>query len=83
MPAVVSDQHRDAAAIVRRILATYARSEDLIRIGAYKPGADPLLDLAIACRPQLRSFLIQSAKEHVSFPETVQQLSLLAARVAA
>ena len=28
-------------------MAVYARSEDLVRIGAYKPGADPDLDRAL------------------------------------
>ena len=47
MPSVVSSEHKQAAGGVRKMLAIYARSEDLIRIGAYKVGADPDLDRAI------------------------------------
>ncbi len=38
MPAVTTPEHRTKAATVRRLLAAHARSEDLIRIGAYKTG---------------------------------------------
>src|SRR6266568_3057732 len=41
MPAVITPEHREQAALVRRLMAVYARSEDLVRIGAYKAGADP------------------------------------------
>src|SRR5580693_7765631 len=44
MPAVAEQEHRDNAALARRLLAAYARSEDLVRIGAYKAGADEDLD---------------------------------------
>ena len=48
MPAVAGPAHREQAALLRRLMAVYARSEDLVRIGAYKPGADPDLDRALA-----------------------------------
>src|SRR6202453_3558313 len=44
MPAVTEPEHRENAALMRKLMAVYARSEDLARIGAYKPGADPDLD---------------------------------------
>ena len=40
MPAVTGQDHREQAALVRKLMAIYARSEDLVRIGAYKAGAD-------------------------------------------
>ena len=39
MPAVTAAGHREQAALVRRLMAVYARSEDLVRIGAYKAGS--------------------------------------------
>jgi flagellum-specific ATP synthase len=38
MPAVTRQEHRENAALIRRMMAVYARSEDLVRIGAYKAG---------------------------------------------
>lgn len=78
MPAVVSREHKQAAAAVRRMLAVYARSEDLIRIGAYKPGTDADLDAAIASRSQIRSYLEQDAGERVSFDGALTRLMTLA-----
>ena len=40
MPAICSPQQIEKAGNVRMLLAAYARAEDLIRIGAYKPGTD-------------------------------------------
>lgn len=81
MPAVVSDEHKIAAALLRRMLAVYAKSEDLIRIGAYKPGADRDLDRAIQSRVLLREFLAQGAGEDVSFARGLTALQALAAQV--
>jgi flagellum-specific ATP synthase len=81
MPAVTAPEHRDHAALLRRLMAVYARSEDLVRIGAYKPGADPELDRALRARAPLRSFLMQSAEVRAPFPETIQRLASLAREV--
>ena len=61
MPAVTTTEHRERAALVRRLLAAYARSEDLVRIGAYKPGTDAELDQALQAMPELRAFLEQGS----------------------
>jgi flagellum-specific ATP synthase len=81
MPAVTEPQHREQAALIRRLLAIYARSEDLVRIGAYKPGADPDLDRALRARGAMRAFMTQDSKEHVRFHDCVQRLALLASGV--
>lgn len=74
MPAVVSKEHREQAAVVRRLLAAHARSEDLVRIGAYKAGADPELDRAMQAMPAIRSFLEQGSEEKVSLEVTLDRL---------
>lgn len=74
MPAVVSREHREQAAVMRRLLAAHARSEDLVRIGAYKPGADPELDRAMRAMPVMRSFLEQGSEEKVRLEDTVERL---------
>jgi flagellum-specific ATP synthase len=81
MPAVTGAAHREHGALMRRLMAIYARSEDLVRIGAYKPGADPELDRALKARTALRAFLTQAAEERVRFGDTLQLLSRLAAEV--
>lgn len=70
MPAIASPEHLRAAAALRRAMAIHDRSSDLIRIGAYKAGADPDLDRAIALQPAIRAFLTQKANEKFSLSET-------------
>jgi flagellum-specific ATP synthase len=78
MPAVAGSEHREAAGLVRRLLAAFARSEDLVRIGAYKAGADEDLDRALRARPLLREFLTQDAAERVSYSECLEKLAEVA-----
>ncbi|MCU1250901.1 MAG: fliI [Edaphobacter sp.] len=77
MPAVTMPDHRVQAATVRRLLAAHARSEDLIRIGAYKAGTDDDLDRAIRAMPLLREFLEQRSDECVTMQESVAQLNAM------
>jgi flagellum-specific ATP synthase len=81
MPAVTEPAHREQAALVRRLLSVYARSEDLVRIGAYKAGADPELDRALEARTALRAFMMQQAQERTGFAESLRRLAELAARI--
>jgi len=78
MPAVTTPEHKQAASAVRRMLAVYARSEDLIRIGAYKPGTDSDLDRALRSRASLRSWLEQDSREEVSLSSSIMRLTALA-----
>lgn len=77
MPAVTEKTHHEAASLFRRMMAVYARSEDLVRIGAYKAGADPELDRALRARGSMREFLTQTPEERVAYAESVRRLSAL------
>jgi len=81
MPAVTGSIHRDAAALVRRLMAAYARSEDLIRIGAYKKGADEDLDRALRGRPLIRDFFNQAVLERVHYSACVERLEAIAGEI--
>ena len=81
MPAVTQSEHREQAALLRRLMAVYARSEDLVRIGAYKPGSDLDLDRALRARGAMRAFMTQEAHEQVRFADCVRRLSSLAEEV--
>jgi flagellum-specific ATP synthase len=62
-------------------MAIYTRSEDLVRIGAYKAGADPELDRALRAREAIRAFLTQDAREQVGFGDCLRRLAALAGEV--
>ena len=77
MPSIVGPEHMKKATGLRRLLAAYARSEDLIRIGAYQRGSDAVLDRAVEVLPQVEEFLRQSTSSLCPFEETGQLLSAL------
>nr|WP_319486188.1 flagellar protein export ATPase FliI [uncultured Cohaesibacter sp.] len=65
----------------RQYMATYSDMEELIRLGAYKQGSDPNVDLAIALHEPLETFLTQNKGEATSIEEGYQGLqSILGAR---
>ena len=74
MPAVTTREHRDKAAMVRKLLAAHARSEDLVRIGAYKPGMDAELDRAMTAMPALMKFVEQKSDECITMDAAVAHL---------
>ncbi len=74
MPAITDDAHRQAAANLREVLATYAKQKDLILLGAYRQGSDPKVDFAISKIEVVNSFLQQSAGDRPSAAEAVEQL---------
>ena len=74
MSSVASAQHLEKAGMLRRLLAAYSRSEDLIRIGAYQKGTDAVLDRSVEIMPKLRAFLTQSPGEVVPYSGAVQSL---------
>jgi len=77
MPAVTTPEHRAQAAKARRLLAAHARSEDLIRIGAYKAGTDEELDRAMRAMPVLRGFLEQGSDERVTLENAIARLNAM------
>jgi flagellum-specific ATP synthase len=77
MPAVCSRDHFEKANELRRLLAAYRASEDLVRIGAYQPGNDAALDAALTLLPSLNSFLQQKPEEEAGFEETRARLIAL------
>ena len=77
MPAVCTPEHLDKVRRLRRLLAAYAASEDLIRVGAYQKGLDPVLDQAIEITPAVAKFLQQRADEKAPLATTLTALQAL------
>ena len=77
MPSIVSPEHLKKTTELRQLLAAYARSEDLIRIGAYQRGSDAVLDRAVEVLPKVEEFLRQSTVSLCTFEETAKLLSEL------
>jgi flagellum-specific ATP synthase len=72
MPLVTSVEHRQAAAKLLEIYATYVDAEDLINIGAVAPGSNRRIDRSIALIDKITTFLIQPVRQRIAFEETVK-----------
>jgi len=68
---VATPDHYAAARAVMEALATYRRSEDLINLGAYKPGSNAKLDRAVAQIGTLTAYLRQEVNEKSVLGESV------------
>jgi flagellum-specific ATP synthase len=79
---IVSPEVRDAGQRLRAALAVYREKEDLISIGAYQGGTDPLLDSAIALRPRIDAFLRQRVDEPSSVHDADAAILALASDLA-
>jgi flagellum-specific ATP synthase len=77
MPSVCSREHIEKVGALRMLLASYARAEDLVRIGAYQQGSDPILDKAIAFLPQIENFLKQGPAQKATLEQTIKQVLAL------
>jgi flagellum-specific ATP synthase len=78
MSAVCAPEHLAKAQRLRRMLADYTHSEDLIRIGAYQKGSDPDLDHAMQVIPNLRAFARQAPLETPQLERTIAALLTMA-----
>lgn len=74
---LTQDDERKLTRKVRGWLARLEDSKDLIAIGAYRAGADPELDQAIAKRQQIDAFLKQSLGDKTSLADTRKALNAL------
>ncbi|MFL5109690.1 MAG: flagellar protein export ATPase FliI [Microvirga sp.] len=63
MPRAADPHYLPAINRARQIMATYADMEELIRLGAYRPGSSPEVDQAIALHGPLEEFLGQGKDE--------------------
>ncbi|WP_234084820.1 flagellar protein export ATPase FliI [Azonexus sp. R2A61] len=59
------------------LFSRYQRSRDLIAVGAYVQGSDPVLDQAVALYPRIEAFLQQQLIEKSDFPASIEKLAAL------
>jgi flagellum-specific ATP synthase len=69
MPRAADPAHLPAVNRARRIMATYADMEELIRLGAYRSGSSPEVDEAIRLHEPLEGFLAQDKSEATDLAE--------------
>lgn len=75
MPEIISQERLELTQKVRAILSTYQDNEELIQIGAYKRGANKMLDNAIMLQPKLMEILKQKVYEKEEAEQVVNKLT--------
>jgi flagellum-specific ATP synthase len=75
--AVTNSAQRQLSGELRQLMAAETEARDLIEIGAYVPGANPVVDRAVRLRDQIRGFLCQDIDEQRSAAESFEQLNRL------
>jgi flagellum-specific ATP synthase len=74
---LVSEQHFSLVNHFKHLYAHYQRNHDLISVGAYVNGSDPLLDQGIALYPKMEHFLKQGMYERESYAGGAEAFTLL------
>jgi flagellum-specific ATP synthase/type III secretion protein N (ATPase) len=77
MPDVVTAEHQELANRVKTLMAAYRENEDLINIGAYVAGSNPMVDKSIRIHEPLTGFLQQSRAGRFSMSEALKQLGAI------
>ncbi|MCG3746297.1 flagellar protein export ATPase FliI [Vibrio cincinnatiensis] len=74
MPKITTDEHMLMSKAVRQILSICRKNQDLVSIGAYKPGTDKAIDSAFTLKPRLDHYLQQEMKESVPYEMCIGML---------
>src|SRR5471032_171984 len=77
MTNITTHEHQQRARRLKQLYSRYKRSRDLISVGAYAAGTDPVLDQAIALHEKIEAFLQQQITERVSMDESLGELTAL------
>lgn len=74
MTNIIPQDHLDLVRQFKQLYSRYQRARDLLAVGAYVPGSDPTLDLAIRLYPKLEAFLQQQITERADYTHSIQGL---------
>ncbi|UWE19176.1 flagellar protein export ATPase FliI [Herbaspirillum huttiense] len=77
MHSITDADHQRRSRHLKQLYSRFQRNRDLISVGAYAAGSDPVLDEAIALLPRMESFLQQGIHEQADVSESLRQLTAL------
>ncbi|OYZ57745.1 MAG: flagellum-specific ATP synthase FliI [Hydrogenophilales bacterium 16-61-112] len=77
MHSITTMEQQQLARRLKKLYSRYERSRDLINVGAYVAGSDPLLDEAIKLQSGIETFLQQNINERSDVEDSLAELSAL------
>ena len=79
MPGCNNTEETALVTRAKQLLSVYEDMAELIRLGAYRRGSDPLVDEAIHYQPSLEAFLAQGKDERADLAQGYQALAAILA----
>lgn len=80
MQEVVSREQMDMALRIKRLLSAYQQNQDLINLGAYVMGSNPVIDESIKYHDVIQHFLAQKPHESVGMEQSLRDMIQIFAR---
>jgi flagellum-specific ATP synthase len=77
MNEITGEGHRQAAREFKQLYSLYQQNRDLISVGAYEPGSNDQIDLAIGAMPSLQEFLHQDMHTRLDLKDSLDDLLTL------
>ena len=71
---IVDENHISASIKFRELVTTYSENKDLLMMGGYTQGQDPILDQAIVAWPKITEFIKQKESKKEDFNSSSSQL---------
>jgi flagellum-specific ATP synthase len=77
MPGCVPEDFRPVLQKARELMSVFSDMEELIRLGAYRKGSDPVVDRAIAINPMLEAYLSQDREDRTTIAQGYEMLKVI------
>ncbi len=75
LPGAITPEQNEILRHAKKIITTYEDMAELIRLGAYRRGSDPLVDEAILIYPKVEEFLRQNKEECTGIEDGFKKLA--------
>ncbi len=80
MHSITSPEQQKLTRRLKQLYSRYQRNRDLISVGAYSAGSDPVLDEAITLNTRIEDFLQQGIGERAGIDQSLTELAALFGR---
>ena len=71
---ILTREQKEAANHLRQVMGAKRQVQDLLDVGAYQPGTNPQVDIAIKYEDEINGFLTQRTEDKVEFDQSWSQL---------
>jgi len=81
MSNIVSQEHWEYAMKLKQILSEYYSMEDIIKVGLYRKGSNPVIDKVLEHKSDIDNFFMQNPKTGINYNNSLQELKELVSKI--